>query len=655
MDCVDLKIKSVIGFNGKIPLACNYTPCGNYLVYPLGSFIVLKNVQSGKEAFLDGHNNDVSCVAMSHNGEKLASGISHLTGVKANVIIWDLNKAKRMLEKGSVMIGEACALYHLRQHLGKVQAVSFSPSDTYLATLGGQDDNALVIWDVDSGSSICGSPASSDSAFCVQWLNGRDDRLVSGGNYHLRVWQVDYSLPKLHPMDAKLGSVRRVVLSVAITEDDHTCFCGTSSGDILKVNIDRNEILSYKDPDTQIPSIVGLSEFKFALGVRSLYCSMNQKTGNINLLVGAGDGVLSLMNTNSMKPVAGYKTQLMGGITSISVHPKGGKFMVGTSECNRYEVSSDLIDSRLLSSCHYGAINDVAFPDGCPDLCVTSSQGDMRIWNLKTNQEVLRIQVPNLECLCSCVAPSGTAILSGWDDGKIRSFYPESGKIKFVIPDAHTEKVTALAIADNDARGQWRVVSGGAEGRVRIWKITPSHQAMIISLKEHRGPITAIKVNGDSSQCISASADGSCIIWDLNKYVRLNALFESNVFESVLYHPDESQMLTCGSNHKISYWDSSDGEVIRVIDGGENHMTCLDITANGEYFISGSKDKTVKVWHYDNGITCALGLGHSGEIKAVRISPDEKSIVSVGSTGEIIFWEMPNLRKISQYIDSVGN
>ena len=33
--------------------------------------------------------------------------------------------------------------------------------------------------------------------------------------------------------------------------------------------------------------------------------------------------------------------------------------------------------------------------------------------------------------------------MSGWDDGKIRAFYPETGRIKFVIPDAHTERVSS--------------------------------------------------------------------------------------------------------------------------------------------------------------------------------------------------------------------
>lgn len=645
---VELKIKSTIGFNGKVSRALHISPCGKYIVYPLGSFVVLKNLVTDKIAFLDGHNNEISCIAVSHDGTRAASGQTHLMGVKADVLVWDLSKAKKMLDSGSVMLGDATCVHRLKQHLGKVQDVAFSNNDYYLSTLGGQDDNALVIWNVSTGEAICGSPAASDSALCCKWLNGRDDRLVTAGNYHVKVWQIDFSLPKLHAMDAKLSSVRRVILSVALTADDHIAYCGTATGDVIKVKIDRNEIMSFKDPDTLVPQMIGISNHKFSLGVKDLTCVINPKTGNHNVLVGAGDGVLAFMNPD-MVLVAGYKTQLMGGITSITPHPKGEKFIIGTAECNRYEVSKDLINADLKTSCHMSAIHDVAFPEGCPDLVITSSRGDMRIWNTKNDKELLRIQVPNLECLCSLVTPSGSSIISGWDDGKIRSFYPESGRIKFCISDAH-EKVTAIAVADNDAKSPWKIISGGSCGKVRIWKVTSSHQAMLASLKEHRGPVNCIKVNQDSTQCISASADGCCIVWDLNKYVRLTALFESNVFESVLYHPDESQMLTCGSNHKISYWDAVDSQVIRVIDGGEDMMSCLDITTSGEFFVSGSRDKLLKIWHYDDGLTVAVGKGHSGNIKAVKISPDQKTIVSVGTTGEIIFWEMPDLEKARNFV-----
>lgn len=542
------------------------------------------------------------------------------------------------------MIGEQTLIHRLKQHLGRVQDVAFSNRDEFLASVGGQDDNALVVWNVEHGEAICGSPAGSDSALCVKWVHGRNDRLVTAGNYHVRVWQIDFSLPKLHAMDAKLGTVRRVFLCMSITDDDQFAYLGTSTGDVIKVTIDRNEIISYKDPDVTVPHFVGITKDRFSKGVRALLCIVNPATGNTNVLVGAGDGEVSFINPN-MNKVAGYKTHLMGGITSMSPHPKGEKFMIGTDQCNRYEVSKDLINSELKTSCHVGSVNDIAFPEGCPDLIVTSSRGDIRIWNTKARQELLRIQVPNLECLCNLVSPSGSSIISGWDDGKIRAFFPESGRMKFVIPDAHTEKVTALAIADNDARSPWRIVSGGAEGRVRVWNVTSSHQAMVASLKEHRGPINCIKINADGTQCISASSDGSCIVWDLVRYVRITALFEPNVFESVLYHPDESQMLTCGSNHKISYWDAADGQVIRVIEGGDDMMTSLDITPSGEFFVSGSKDRLLKIWHYDDGLTVAVGRGHSGAVKQVKISPDQRTVVSVGSSGEIIFWEMPDLEE----------
>ncbi|CAN0435302.1 unnamed protein product, partial [Scytosiphon promiscuus] len=94
---------------------------------------------------------------------------------------------------------------------------------------------------------------------------------------------------------------------------------------------------------------------------------------------------------------------------------------------------------------------------------------------------------------------------------------------------------------------------------------------------------------------ISGSADGSCIVWDLNRGVRVLALFEPNVFKGVRYHPDESQYITCGSNHKITYWDAYDGTAIRVIEGGEEEMNTLDVEPSGEAFVSGGDDGLVKV------------------------------------------------------------
>ena len=96
-----------------------------------------------------------------------------------------------------------------------------------------------------------------------------------------------------------------------------------------------------------------------------------------------------------------------------------------------------------------------------------------------------------------------------------------------------------------------RIISGGAEGEVRVWKIGKQTQSLEVSLKEHRGRVWSIKIRAGDEQAVSASGDGSCILWDLKHFTRHLALFESTLFKQVLYSPDGSQILTTGSNRKV--------------------------------------------------------------------------------------------------------
>merc|ERR1712151_475604 len=229
--------------------------------------------------------------------------------------------------------------------------------------------------------------------------------------------------------------------------------------------------------------------------------------------------------------------------------------------------------------------------------------------------ELLRIQVPNLECNCIAFPASGNIIVSGWSDGRIRSFGPQSGNLQYVINDAH--KLTGVGNSSggvvpkngvtsicpsNDCK---RIISGGADGKVRVWAVSKGQQVMLASMQEHKGPISNICVKSDDSECVSASADGSCIVWalgGLHPFVRVNALFAPNFFKSVGYTPDESQLLTCGSDRKISYWDVTNMTTIRIVDGSEvAEVNTLHINKSGKYFVSGGADRKVLLWNYDEG------------------------------------------------------
>ena len=151
-------------------------------------------------------------------------------------------------------------------------------------------------------------------------------------------------------------------------------------------------------------------------------------------------------------------------------------------------------------------------------------------------------------------------------------------------------------------------------------------------------------INASNSDVITSADDGSCIVWDLKRFIRKNAFFASTMFRPALYFPDESQILTAGSDRKITYWDTVSATAIRIIDGSKDEINTMAISADGGLFVSSGEDKIVKVLVYDEGREVFQGTGHSGGIKKVTISPDQSTIISVDDVGAILVWEMPDTK-----------
>eukprot|EP00741_Cyanophora_paradoxa_P003430 tig00000704_g3333.t1 len=602
----DLPLEATVGFSGTIPSGLQVHPSGQFLIYPLGSTVVIRDLKNPRQStFLQGHSDKISCLALSKSGRYIASGQVTYMGFQADIIVWDFVERK--------------LVHRLVLHKVKVQSLAFSHNDRYLASLGGQDDNNIVIWNVETGQAICGNPAANDNVLVVKWFNNRDDALVTAGNYSLRVWDFDLENRKVRPTDCNLGRKRRIINDLVIDDDDQYMYAGSSSGDLFQVSLGPK---LYKHHGPKQPLTEGI------LSVAKL--------PNGDLLVGSGDGTITLMKKDTL--LSARNCKIDGGVTSISLTPDGKGFFAGSRLANMYYVPLGDLRPELRGTCHFSRINDIAFPKGYSELFATCSIGDIRIWHARQCTELLRIQVQGIECHCICFTDDGKMILSGWGDGKVRAFGPQSGKLLFVIKDAHIGAVTAIAATHDCAR----LLTGGVDGQVRVWKLGKESQVMLASMKEHTGAVNDIKVRKNDTEFVSSSSDGSCIIWDLNRYVRNNSLFASTFFKSIVYFPDESQLLTTGTDRKITYWDAFDGSAIRVLEGSDSAEMCaLDISSTGDKFVSGGADKLVKVWNYDEGLCKYRGIGHSGAITRLKISPDQRSIVSVGEEGAILIWQAP--------------
>ncbi|KAJ1565137.1 Cilia- and flagella-associated protein 52 [Nowakowskiella sp. JEL0078] len=289
MDFKSLQLESIIGFGGILIIHNMYAlqrfssilsgavpggllkhPDGIHTVYSLGSTVVINNTKkSNIQVFLQGHTNVISCLAISKSGRFIASGqITHM-GFQADIIIWDFE--------------ERLLLKRLTLHKVKVQALAFSPNDLYLASLGGQDDNSVIVWDLANGTPICGSPASRDSAgvtFCLTYLNSNDNIFVTGGNSTLRVWELNVAQRKVRAADCQTGQIKRIVKCITIDKNDELMYCGTTTGDLLQVNL-QTKLFKHSGP----PKDKDL----FSLGILSV--AINEKTETI--IVGCGDGTVA--------------------------------------------------------------------------------------------------------------------------------------------------------------------------------------------------------------------------------------------------------------------------------------------------------------------------------------------------------------------------
>ncbi|XP_041790179.1 cilia- and flagella-associated protein 52 [Chelmon rostratus] len=605
-----LELEAVIGFNGRVFSGLRVHPDREHLIYPLGCTVVLKKIKDGKQEFLHGHTNNVSCISVSKSGSYIASGQVNFMGFKAAVFIWDYAQRTIYAE--------------LLLHKAKVEALAFSPNDKYLVSLGGQDDGSIVVWNIETKQAICGSPASAHSAghcLTLQYSNTNDNIFVSAGSGTLRVWELDLPNRKIRPTECQMGKLKRIVRCIEISEDDRFIYCGTTSGDIMKINL-----------KTGLLSDCGPVKAKFSLGVTVL---RTLKSGD--LLVGSGSGTFTLCSRTNFKTLK--QVQLEKGVTSIALRGAGQQFFVGTEAAQMYRFSYENFTAELLSTSHSSAVKDIALCFGTSELFATCSEEDIRLWHIDKPKELLRITVPNMTCNSLNFMADGHSIISAWNDGKIRVFAPESGRLMLIIHNAHRMGVTAIA----GTRNCKRIVSGGGEGQVRVWELQPSGHKLLEIMKEHKATVSCIKIKSDDKECVTASFDGACIIWDIVRFVSLQMVIANTMFRTVCYYPKEYQIITSGTDRKISYWDVYDGSAIRELEGSQSGaINGMHISEDGRHFVTGGEDKLLKVWDYMEGVVTHIGIAHNGSITGVKLCSNNRTLISTSADGAILRWRFPH-------------
>ena len=689
----ELPLEALNGFSGSVKNGFHLHPVDRAQIYPLGAAVVIsvhsqslahsdkeEQSENGKTntTFLHGHDGKVTALAVSPSGKYIASG-ERVSGGEANIIIWE---AKDVSDATTF-----CMARRLSLHVGDIVALAFSTDESRLASVGGENDGRVVMWDISTGRALCGAPAPLDGRVrAVAFLRHSNQSFISAGELAVSAWEYDETSKRLSFQQVRLGILKRDILSIAIDEDDKYVYLGTSSADVLCVALSNHTI---KESFT-------LKKY-ISKGICSLAIVRNA------ILAGSGDGVLSVMRREPGTCTLKFEARRLlgtGAVTSIAAscvphsnvegleYPESCKseyskrkylhgallgLRFGNVDVEQYRDASQTFDVycgmsngnlhlveycanhplngkclilagvKTLESSHEFPITSLAFPLQTDEYFATGGGPEICVWRTKTARSMTFIEVKprSIGCLCLSFMPGSNdkVIISGWDDGKIRAHHMDTGQALFVAANAH-DRVTAVR-GMKDACG---VISGGSEGNVRLWHVRNLNVITLqASMKEHRSTVNDIVLFDGDVSAVTASDDGSCIVWDLERRVRRVSFFGSTYFKAIAIHPDELQIVTTGTDRKITWWDPTDASILRVVDDPSDAELAAATIAHpdGALLAVAGSDRTIKVFDYESG-DCTHASAHlTAPAVALAFAPGGRALASASADGAVCVWSDP--------------
>ena len=109
---------------------------------------------------------------------------------------------------------------------------------------------------------------------------------------------------------------------------------------------------------------------------------------------------------------------------------------------------------------------------------------------------------------------------------------------------------------------------------------------------------------------------------------------------SVAYSPDGSRLISGSDDRTIKIWNVSTGQCLQTLTGHTDYVWEVSYRPDGKRIASGSFDETIKIWDADTGKCLTTLTGHSDVVDSVAYSPSGKSLASGSDDYTIRLWDI---------------
>jgi WD40 repeat protein len=157
--------------------------------------------------------------------------------------------------------------------------------------------------------------------------------------------------------------------------------------------------------------------------------------------------------------------------------------------------------------------------------------------------------------------------------------------------------------------------------------------------------ITSLAISPNTIRIVGGSYR-KILIWSLKSKEIICNLEESQQHShwilSVAISPDGNILVSGSADKTIKLWDLNKGNLIRTLPGHSSWVTAVAITADGKNIISGSTDKSIKIWDLNTGelIETLKDEKKLSSVLSLCLTPDQKMIVSGDTNNQITLWDL---------------
>lgn len=229
------------------------------------------------------------------------------------------------------------------------------------------------------------------------------------------------------------------------------------------------------------------------------------------------------------------------------------------------------------------------------NLASCARNGSVLLWNLENDEPIADIEGHKPYRVSKLAFhPSGRFLATCCFDKSWRLFDMEQNQ-EILFQEGHSKEVFDICFQCDGSVA----LTGGFDCYGRVWDLRTGR--CIMFLEGHQKPIYTVNFAPNGYQMSTGSGDNQCKIWDL----RMRRCFytlpahQSLVAKLCFEYKTGEFMLTASYDKTIKLWSNPGWQPLKTLTGHEGKVMCVDVSRDGKFIASASSDRTFKLWAPD--------------------------------------------------------